>query len=41
VTRKFEENGEGFVEIEQEAHNQDGELSVIGGGVVKLPTKNS
>jgi hypothetical protein len=27
------------VEIAQEAKNQDGELSVIGGGVVELPKK--
>ena len=26
-----------LVEIEQEARNQDGELSVVGGGVVELP----
>jgi hypothetical protein len=27
------------VEIEQEAHNQDDELSVIGSGVVQLPKR--
>jgi len=27
------------VEISQEAHNQDDELSVIGSGVVELPTR--
>jgi len=39
VTRKFVENGKHMVEIEQEAHNQDGELSVLGGGVVVLPSR--
>ena len=39
VVRKFVENGKHMVEISQEAHNQDGELSVLGGGVVILPTK--
>jgi hypothetical protein len=28
-----------LVEIEQEARNQDGELSVAGGGVVELPAR--
>lgn len=37
VTRKFVEDGRRLVEIEQEARNQDGELSVVGGGVVELP----
>jgi acyl dehydratase len=36
VTRKFVENGRHLVEIEQEARNQDGELSVVGGGTVEL-----
>jgi hypothetical protein len=27
------------VELEQAAHNQDGELSVLGGGVVELPAR--
>jgi acyl dehydratase len=39
VTRKFTEGGRHLVEIEQEAHNQDGELSVIGGGTVELPKR--
>ncbi|MPM40834.1 hypothetical protein SDC9_87482 [bioreactor metagenome] len=39
VTRKFVENGKHMVEIEQSAHNQDGELSVVGSGVVILPSK--
>jgi len=38
VVRKFAEDGRHLVEIEQEARNQDGELSVLGGGVVELPT---
>ena len=37
VVRKFEEEGRPLVEIAQEARNQDGELSVIGSGVVELP----
>ena len=37
VARKWEENGRKLVEIEQAAHNQDGELSVFGSGVVELP----
>ncbi|MEN9725874.1 MAG: hypothetical protein RL434_240 [Pseudomonadota bacterium] len=39
VTRCWVESGKGFVEIEQEARNQDGELSVLGGGVVELPLR--
>jgi acyl dehydratase len=39
VTRKFAENGLNLVEVEQEAKNQDGELSIVGSGVVQLPTK--
>jgi acyl dehydratase len=39
VTRKFEEDGLALVEIEQSAHNQDGELSVVGIGVVELPRR--
>jgi hypothetical protein len=39
VVRKFEEDGRHLVEIEQSAHNQDGELSVLGTGVVELPTR--
>jgi hypothetical protein len=37
VTAKRIENGRGVVEIEQEARNQDDELSVIGTGTVWLP----
>jgi acyl dehydratase len=39
VTRKFTESGRHLVEIEQQAHNQDGELSVVGGGTVELPKR--
>ncbi len=39
VVGKFEEDGQGCVEIEQRAENQDDELSVLGGGVVRLPRK--
>ncbi len=39
VTRKFVDGDRHLVEIEHEARNQDGELSVIGGGVVELPAK--
>ena len=41
VTRKFQEDGCHLVEIEQSAHNQDGELSVRGSGVVSLPTRTA
>jgi acyl dehydratase len=39
VKRKFVENGRHLVEIEQEARNQDDELSVLGSGVVELPSR--
>lgn len=39
VTRKFVENGRHLVEIEQEGRNQDNELSVVGSGVVELPSR--
>ncbi len=39
VTRKYVENGRRLVEIEQEARNQDGELSVVGTGIVELPAR--
>ena len=39
VTRKYIEDGRHLVEIEQEARNQDDELSVIGTGTVELPSK--
>ncbi|MFV0294935.1 MAG: AMP-binding protein, partial [Hyphomicrobiaceae bacterium] len=39
VTGKRVENGRHLIDIEQEAHNQDGELSVLGQGTVELPSK--
>jgi hypothetical protein len=39
VKRKFIENGQHMVEIEQEARNQNDELSVVGSGIVILPSK--
>ena len=39
VTRKFVQDGRHLVEIAQEARNQTDELSVIGSGVVQLPTR--
>jgi len=39
VTRKFDQDGRHLVEIEQEARNQDGELSAIGSGVIELPSR--
>jgi acyl dehydratase len=40
VKRKYVEDGKHLVEIEQEARNQDDELSVLGSGVVELPSRN-
>ena len=40
VTRKYVEDGKHLVEIVQEAHNQDEELSVLGSGVVELPSRS-
>ena len=39
MTKKYEENGHGYVEIAQEAHQQDNELSIFGSGIVRLPRK--
>jgi acyl dehydratase len=39
VTRKFVEDGRHLIEIEQEARNQADELSILGGGIVELPTR--
>jgi acyl dehydratase len=39
VTGKRIEDDRHLVEIAQEAHNQDGELSVVGTAVIELPTK--
>jgi hypothetical protein len=41
VTRKFQDNGRCLVEITQEARNQDDELSVLGTGVVELPSSGA
>jgi len=41
VVRAFVEGGRHLVEIAQEARNQDGELSVIGTGIVELPSKTA
>jgi acyl dehydratase len=40
VKRKFVEDGRHLVEIEQEARNQDDELSVVGTGIVELPSRS-
>ena len=39
VTERFEQEDGGFVRIAQEARNQDGELSVTGSAVVRLPRR--
>ena len=39
VKRKYVEAGRHLVEIEQEARNQDDELSVLGTGIVELPNR--
>ncbi|HVN88770.1 MAG TPA: MaoC family dehydratase N-terminal domain-containing protein [Candidatus Binataceae bacterium] len=39
VTRKFEEGGAHYVEIAQKAVQQDGELSVLAAGIVRLPSR--
>ena len=39
VERKYVEGGRHLVEIEQEAKNQDGEQSVLGSGIVELPSR--
>jgi len=41
VVGKSVEDGRHLVAIEQEARNQDGELSVIGRGVVELPSRGA
>ena len=40
VVRKYIEDGRRLIAIEQVAHNQDGELSVLGSGVVELPSRH-
>jgi hypothetical protein len=39
VTRKYVEQSRHLVEIEQQACNQDNELSILGSGVVELPSR--
>jgi hypothetical protein len=39
VSRAFAENGAHYVEIKQRAVNQDGELSVLATGIVRLPSR--
>ena len=39
VKRKYVEGGRHLVEIEQEARNQENELSVLGTGIVELPSR--
>ena len=39
VTRKFEENGRKYVEIEQKAHTHRDELSAFGTAIAELPSK--
>ena len=41
VVGKRMENGRGLVEISQQAHNQDGATSIVGGGVVALPLRDA
>ena len=41
VVGKRMENGRGLVEISQQAHNQDGAISIVGGGVVALPLRDA
>ena len=39
VARTYEEDGRFLVDIDQEARNQDGELSVVGSATVELPSR--
>jgi hypothetical protein len=41
VKDKRIENGRHLIEISQEARQQDNELSVIGTGLVELPSRNT
>ena len=41
VTRKYVEGGRHLVAIEQEARNQDDEVSILGTGVVQLPSRSA
>ena len=40
VKRTFVEGGAQYAEIAQRAINQDGELSVLASGTVRLPSRN-
>ena len=40
VTGKRVENDRLLVDISQQAHNQDGEVSIVGGGTIALPTRS-
>ena len=40
MKRKFVEDGRHLVEIAQEGRNQDDEQSVVGSGIVELPSRN-
>ena len=40
VMRKYVEEGRHLVEIDQQARNQDNELSILGSGVVELPRRD-
>ena len=39
VTRKFEEDGRYYVEIHQQAEQQDNEMSAVGSAIVELPKR--
>jgi acyl dehydratase len=39
VTRKYVEDGQHLVDIQQSAHTRDGELSVVGSGLLRLPSR--
>ena len=39
VTRKLVEGERHLIEVEQQARNQDDEVSVLGGGMIELPTR--
>jgi len=41
VTGKRVENGRLLVDIAQQAHNQDGEVSIVGGGTVAVPGRGA
>ena len=41
VTGKYVEDGRHLVAVEQSARNQHDELSVVGSGVVQLPSRDA